>query len=274
MATTSLHTLPALDLAKLIREGAISSEELVRCHLERIEDKNPTLSAFVTVFADAVKVARRKDRERLRHRDALPPFHGVPIGIKDLNVVRFSRTRFGSRGMPSIILPFDDANVGPLRRAGFVILGKLATSELGAMPVIEPDIHPPTRNSLEPRPHLRRLQWRIGGGGGGGNAADRAGLRRRRIDSHPVILLRPLRPQALAWPGREPVPLSRSADPLHVGADGPDGRRRRGPPRRHGGDRHRPAPLGPAAVTAICRSSRVAQAAPHQSRRVNRDGAD
>lgn len=110
MATTSLHTLPALVLAKLIREGAISSEELVRCHLERIADKNPSLSAFVTVFDDAVKVARRKDRERLRHREALPPFHGVPIGIKDLNVVRFKRTRFGSRGMPPIVLPTGPAD--------------------------------------------------------------------------------------------------------------------------------------------------------------------
>jgi len=169
MATSSLHTLPALVLAKLVREGAISSEELVRHHLARIEVKNPSLSAFVTVFDDAVKVARRKDRERLRHRDSLPPFHGVPIGIKDLNAVRFTRTRFGSRGMPAIVLPCDDANVGPLRRAGFVILGKLATSELGAMPVIETDIHPPTRNPWSPT-HT------AGGSSGGSGAAVAAGM--------------------------------------------------------------------------------------------------
>ena len=169
MATSSLHTLPALVLAKLVREGAISSEELVRHHLARIEAMNPSLSAFVTVFDDAVKGARRKDRERLRHRDSLPPFHGVPIGIKDLNVVRFTRTRFGSRGMPAIVLPFDDANVRPLRRAGFVILGKLSTSELGAMPVTEPDIHPPTRNPWSPT-HT------AGGSSGGSGAAVAAGM--------------------------------------------------------------------------------------------------
>jgi amidase len=169
MATSSLHTRPALDLAKLIREGAISSEEVVRSHLERIEAKNPSLSAFVTVFDDAVKVARQKDRERIRRRDALPPFHGVPIGIKDLNVVRFTRTRFGSRGMPPIVLPFDDANVRPLRRAGFVILGKLSTSELGAMPVIEPAIHPPTRNPWS-------LAHTAGGSSGGSGAAVAAGM--------------------------------------------------------------------------------------------------
>ena len=169
MSTPSLHTLPALTLARLIREGAVSSEEVVRHHLARIEAKNPALSAFVRVFDDSIDVARRKDRERRRRRDSLPPFHGVPIGIKDLNAVRFTRTRFGSRGMPPIVLPFDDANVGPLRRAGFVILGKLSTSELGAMPVTEPDIHPPTRNPWS-------LSHSAGGSSGGSGAAVAAGM--------------------------------------------------------------------------------------------------
>ena len=169
MPTSPLHALAALDLARLIREGAVSSEEVVRHHLNRIEARNPSLAAFVTVFGDAVRVARRKDRERLRRRAPLPPFHGVPIGIKDLNVVRFTRTRFGSRGMPRIVLPFDDANVRPLRRAGFVILGKLSTSELGAMPVTEPDIHPPTRNPWS-------LAHSAGGSSGGSGAAVAAGM--------------------------------------------------------------------------------------------------
>jgi amidase len=164
-----LHTLPALALAQLVRDGAISSEELVRHHLARIEALDPSLSAFVTVFDDAVRVARRKDRQRRARRDRLPPFHGVPIGIKDLNVVRFARTRFGSRGMPPIVLPFDDANVRPLRRAGFVILGKLSTSELGAMPVTEPAIHPPTRNPW-------CTAFSAGGSSGGSGAAVAAGM--------------------------------------------------------------------------------------------------
>jgi amidase len=169
MSSHPLHTLSALEQARLIREGAISSEECVRHHLERIAIEDRSLSAFVTVFEDAVKVARRKDLERQRHPDRLPPFHGVPIGIKDLNFVRFTRTRFGSRGMPRVVLPFDDANVRPLRRAGFVFLGKLSTSELGAMPVTEPDIHPPTRNPWS-------LDHSAGGSSGGSGAAVAAGM--------------------------------------------------------------------------------------------------
>lgn len=166
MSTPPLHAASAVELAGLLRSGAVSSEELVRGVLERIGALDGELHAFVDVFADAPAAARRKDRAR---RGPLPPFHGVPIGIKDLNVVRFRTTRFGSRATPRIPLPFDDRDVHVLRRAGFVIVGKLATSELGAMPVTEPDIHPPTRNPWNPA-HTS------GGSSGGSGAAVAAGL--------------------------------------------------------------------------------------------------
>ena len=167
-AHAPLHTLSATELARLVREGAVSSEEIVVATLERIRRLDGPLSSFVTVFDDAARVARRKDGERRRGR-SLPPFHGVPIGIKDLNVVRFRVARFGSRGMPRLPLPLDDHDVRVLRRAGFVIVGKLATSELGAMPVTEPDIHPPTRNPWDP-------SRTSGGSSGGSGAAVAAGL--------------------------------------------------------------------------------------------------
>jgi amidase len=91
----------------------------------------------------------------------------VPIGIKDLNVVRFAWTRFGTRVTPPIFSPVDDQTTAALRRGGFVVLGKLATSELGAMPVTEPDIHPPTRNPWN--------VWHTPGGSSGGSGAAVAG---------------------------------------------------------------------------------------------------
>jgi amidase len=161
----------ALEQAALLRAGAISSVELVRLYLERIARLDRHLASFVTVLDRAALAdARKKDAERIRARtpDALPPFYGVPIGIKDLNFVRGARTRFGSRGF-SIWSPVDDRTAARLRRAGFVILGKLSTSELGALPVTEPDIHPPTRNPW-------RLDTTPGGSSGGSGAAVAAGL--------------------------------------------------------------------------------------------------
>jgi amidase len=154
----------ALEQAQLVRAGKISSEELVGLYLGRIAALNPALRAFVRVHRRrALAQARRKDAQLRAGATELPPFHGVPTAMKDLNFVRGSVARFGSRGVwiPS---PVDCRSTASVRRGGFVILGKTATSELGAMPVTEPDIHPPTRNPWD-------LERTSGGSSGGAGAA-------------------------------------------------------------------------------------------------------
>src|SRR4051812_39426616 len=162
----------ALQQAAWIQSGNISSEELTRFYLDRIERYQPELNAFTDIFRRrALLAARLKDavHARRRRRDPLAPFEGVPIGIKDLNIVRGAPTRFGSSAVPHLVFPFDDYNVAQLRRGGFVIVGKLTTSELGAMPVTEPDIHAPTRNPWD-------LGRSAGGSSGGSGAAVAGGL--------------------------------------------------------------------------------------------------
>ncbi len=162
---------PALEQAALIASGSISSEELVVAYLDRIARVDPSVSAFTHVLRRSARAdARRKDaalrrrgRRGRRGGRPLPPFYGVPVAIKDLNFARGSFTRMGSRAYRWFYSPFDDKVVAQLRRGGFVLLGKVATSELGALPVTEPDIHLPTRNP-----------WRLDitpGGSSGGSAA-------------------------------------------------------------------------------------------------------
>lgn len=161
----------ALEQARLLRTREVSAEELSGAYLRRIESKNETLSAFVQVIARrAVRSAQQKDRILAkRGGDPLPPFFGVPVGVKDLNLVRGTFTRVGSRAFRYFLSPIDDRSAAQIRRGGFVILGKLATSELGALPVTEPDIHPPTRNPWD-------LDRTAGGSSGGSGAAVAAGL--------------------------------------------------------------------------------------------------
>ena len=169
MGWSPLLELTALEQAARIRAREISSVELVRLYLERIERLNPSLSAFVRVHRRrALAHARRKDDALRLGAQSLPPFHGVPIAMKDLNFVRGSVARFGSRGVwiPS---PADCHSTASVRLGGFVIVGKTATSELGAMPVTEPDIHPPTRNPWD-------LERTSGGSSGGAGAAVAAGM--------------------------------------------------------------------------------------------------
>lgn len=164
-------TTPALDLARAIRAREVSSEELVRACLARIAEVDPMVSAFVDVHARrAIAAARHADREVKRARGAaLPPLHGVPCGLKDAVFVRGAITRLGTRALPPILSPLDDRIAARLRKGGLVFVGKLATSELGAMPVTEPDGRPPTRNPW-------RLDRTPGGSSGGSGAAVAAGM--------------------------------------------------------------------------------------------------
>jgi amidase len=157
----------ALAQGAMIRAGRLSSEELTALYLRRIERLDEKTNAFVEVIADeARRAARKADR-------ASPPggtlFYGVPTAIKDLNAVRGTFMRMGSRAFPRLLTPADDLVVARIRRAGFIIVGKTATSELGALPVTEPDIHPPSRNPWD-------LGVTPGGSSGGAGAALAADL--------------------------------------------------------------------------------------------------
>ncbi len=161
--------LPALAQARAIRAGEVSSRELTAACLERIARRNPQLSAFVSVFTRKARKAAREADERAVRRGEKPAFLGVPTGIKDLDIVAGTRTRFGSRAYNWFWFPKDGPVTQAVRAGGFVLLGKLATSEFGAMPVTEPDIHPPTRNPWCP-------ERSAGGSSGGSGAAVAAGL--------------------------------------------------------------------------------------------------
>lgn len=167
-STESLLSATALEQARLIRERRVGVEELVELYLGRIERLNPRLAAFVSVFGTRARAeARRKDRRR--PAGALPPFWGVPTGVKDLNMVRGSFAKMGSRAWRWLWTPIDDLTVTALRRAGFVLLGKLSTSELALMPVVETDLHAPTRNPWND-------EHTAGGSSGGSGAAVAADL--------------------------------------------------------------------------------------------------
>lgn len=126
--------------------GELTSTELTAAYLDRIERLNPSLWAFPAVHAHrAMLGAKRADIER-RAGIVRSRLHGVPTGIKDLHLVRFARSRWGSHSPVVPWSPIDDRHTRTVRRAGMVITGKTATSELGILATVEDVIHPPTRN--------------------------------------------------------------------------------------------------------------------------------
>jgi amidase len=159
----------ALQLAAAISRRELSSVEVTQSFLARITKKTE-LGAFVDVFASrALRDAARVDEGIARGAGVSGPFAGVPIGIKDVEAVRASWLRMGTRAYRYFWTPVDGPLAGRIRRGGFVFLGKTATPELALLPITEPTIHPPCRNPRDPR-------FTAGGSSGGAAAAVAAGL--------------------------------------------------------------------------------------------------
>ena len=117
------------ELQRLMQSGRLSSVELTEGYLERIERLNPTLHAVIETNPDAVKIARRLDRER-RDGRVRGPLHGIPIIVKD-NIATDDEmeTTAGSLALVGSRVPADAVLVAQLRAAGAVILGKANLSE-------------------------------------------------------------------------------------------------------------------------------------------------
>jgi amidase len=161
---SDLHRLRATELARRIAVGEISSAEATAAFLARIERHGAGLGAFSHVAAArAMRAAREFDDARRRGSAPRSPLAGLPLAVKDLYPVRGMPMRAGSRALAGFWSPLDGPNVRRLRAAGAVILGKLATSEFGAMPFTDPDTGPSARNPWD--------KTRSAGGSSGGSAA-------------------------------------------------------------------------------------------------------
>ena len=117
------------EAAPLIRSGRLSSLDLTREHLERIEALDRRLHAFITVTREmALEAAQRADEEILagRYRG---PLHGVPIAHKDIVWTKGIRTTAHSRFLRDWIPGENAAVFERLRDAGAVCLGKTALHE-------------------------------------------------------------------------------------------------------------------------------------------------
>lgn len=170
MNATELAFTSALDQAQLIRNKTVSPLELTEVYLQRIEQLNPKLGSYFTVMADAAIAESTRQTEQLCIAATdLPPFFGVPISIKDLNPIAGTPCSYGLSVARNRIAKKDDGLVARIRAAGFVILGKTATAQLGSLPYTEPPGFPPARNPWNP-------DYTAGGSSGGAASALAAGL--------------------------------------------------------------------------------------------------
>ena len=150
--------------ARLIRDGQVSSAELLNAHLERIEQINPSLNAAIEVLEESARrTADSVDRQRTQGAQ-LGPLAGVPFSIKDSIEVAGTVCTAGTLGLQSAPASTRDATlVARLRAAGAIPIAKTNLPDL--LFAFESDnlIHGRTNNPYD--------FARTSGGSSGGEAA-------------------------------------------------------------------------------------------------------
>src|SRR5260370_41890335 len=118
MELTNLHALSAVDAARVIGEGVISSEQYVAACLARVRETDARIEAWAFLDPDhALEQARAADRWRLSGQP-IGPLHGVPIGGKDIIDTADMPTENGSPPHAGRTPPADRAAGAALPRAG------------------------------------------------------------------------------------------------------------------------------------------------------------
>lgn len=153
----------ALGLAQLIRNGEISTAEVVEAAISRIERRNPPLNAVITTTFD-------RARGQVDDGVADGPFAGVPFLLKGLGqAIEGVPLTDGSRALRHFVPSYTTTLAARYEAAGLVVLGATNVPEFGLVPVTEPDLHGVCANPWD-------TSRTAGGSSGGSGAAVAAGM--------------------------------------------------------------------------------------------------
>jgi aspartyl-tRNA(Asn)/glutamyl-tRNA(Gln) amidotransferase subunit A len=154
-------TLAALK-AKIV-SGSTKAADLAASYYERIAAINPQLNVYLSLTRDrAFEQAARIDALAAKG-DPLPALAGIPVGIKDVLVMKGAPATAGSKILQGYEPPYDATAVQKLEAAGAVLLGKLNCDEFAMGSSNENSAYGPVHNPVDPE--------RVPGGSSGGSAA-------------------------------------------------------------------------------------------------------
>ena len=146
-----------------ISSGSVKAADLAASYYDRIHALNPQLNVYLSLTKErALEQAARVDGLAAKG-DPLPPLAGIPVGIKDVLVMRGAPSTAGSKILKGYQPPYDCTAVAKLEAAGAVLLGKLNCDEFAMGSSNENSAYGPVRNPVDPE--------RVPGGSSGGSAA-------------------------------------------------------------------------------------------------------
>jgi aspartyl-tRNA(Asn)/glutamyl-tRNA(Gln) amidotransferase subunit A len=150
------------DLSAALAQRKISSVELTKLFLERIQKTNGALNAFITVDSEKSLAQARAADERIAKGDA-KALTGIPVAHKDIFVAKDWLTTCGSKILSNFVSPYDAHVIERFNGAGAVILGKTNMDEFAMGSSSETSFYGPVKNPWD--------KTCVPGGSSGGSAA-------------------------------------------------------------------------------------------------------
>lgn len=157
-----MHNKSLSELSAALQSGEVSSVELTQHYLDRINNYNGDLNAFITVTEErALEQAKAADK-LLADKNA-GPLTGIPLAHKDIFCTKGVRTSCASKMLDKFIAPYDATIVEKIDAAGMVTLGKTNMDEFAMGSSNETSFYGPVKNPWD--------TGRVPGGSSGGSAA-------------------------------------------------------------------------------------------------------
>jgi amidase len=166
-----LAYMTATDMAARIRRRQFSPVEVVDAVIERIEQRNPSLNAFVFKGYDDARRRAEQAEHAVLAGEELGPLHGVPTAMKDLFDFKpgWPATFGGVRALKDLVIDAYCVFAERIERAGAILIGKTNSPVLGFRGVTDNYLFGPTSNPFD-------TTVNTGGSSGGSAAAVADGL--------------------------------------------------------------------------------------------------
>jgi len=159
---TDLVKLTIAQSHKLLKDRKISSAELTKAHLERIEKLEPEIKAFMTVCPETALSQAEAADKAIKQGD-IRPLTGIPMALKDVLCTKGIRTTCSSKMLENFVPPYNAHVVDKLAKEGAVLLGKTNMDEFAMGSSTENSAYFTTRNPWNTD--------KVPGGSSGGSAA-------------------------------------------------------------------------------------------------------
>ena len=158
-----ITNLTVHELMEKLGNNELTSEEITKAYVDRINDKEKDVNAFVTTLCDEALEKAKKMDEKRKSGDIKSNLAGIPIGIKDNLCTKGVKTTCSSRMLEDFIAPYDATVVENLNNEDLIDLGKLNMDEFAMGASTEYSYFKKTSNPW----NLKRVP----GGSSGGSAA-------------------------------------------------------------------------------------------------------